>query len=267
MTTLLVAVAIGLALIAWLIGAPWWRRRQRERLANLPLPSAWREELERWESYRRVPQALRPRLEALVRIFLAEKQFVGCNGVVVTDEMRVAIAFQACLLVLGIDEHVFDELRTILVYPDEFVVQESWDEDGIVTEGESVLSGQAWDTSRIILSWRDVEEAGDGYNVVLHEFAHYLDEEAGAINGAPRLATPADHDRWSQVMQQAFEELRARAEAGEETFLDPYGAHDEAEFFAVATETFFELPQELAAEHPALYAELKAYYRLDPAQW
>ncbi|MCZ8130682.1 MAG: zinc-dependent peptidase [Steroidobacteraceae bacterium] len=267
MTALLIAFGFGLAIIAWLVAGPWWRRRARARLAADPLPPDWRRELERWPLYARVPAEFRPRLDGLVKIFLAEKEFVGCGGLEITDPIRLAIAVQACLLVLNRDEHVFDELHSILVYPDEFVVPETWDEDGVVTEGERVLAGQAWDTSRIILSWRDVAESGDGYNVVIHEFAHYLDEESGGINGAPRLATDADHERWAAVMQQAFDELQARAEAGEETLLDPYGAEDEAEFFAVATETFFELPRELRDEHPELYAELKACYRLDPAEW
>ena len=162
---------------------------------------------------------------------------------------------------------MFDELRAILVYPDEFVVRDDVEEDGVVTARERVLAGQSWDTARILLSWRDVRAAGDGYNVVIHEFAHYLDQEEGAANGAPLLDGPRDYARWADVMQRAYDELEARAAAGEDTLLDPYAAEDEAEFFAVASETFFELPRELRTEHPELYRELSGFYRLDPASW
>ena len=179
----------------------------------------------------------------------------------------VAIAAQACLLMLNRSARIFDELRAILVYPDEFVVRDAVEEDGVVTERERALSGESWDTSRIILSWRDVRDAGDGYNVVLHEFAHYLDLEGGAANGAPLLDGPRDYARWARVMRRAYDALAARSRAGEATLLDPYGSEDEAEFFAVATEAFFELPRELAADHPDVYAELSRFYRLDPARW
>lgn len=268
MTALLVATAIAIALLAWFVGEPWLRRRRRERLGARPLSAERRHELLRWPLYARVPADLRARLDALIAIFVHEKEFVGCGGLEVTDSMRLGIAAQACLLVLNRDLHVFDELRSILIYPDEFVVEERFEEDdGIVTEGERVLSGQAWDTSRVILSWRDVEDAGDGYNVVLHEFAHYLDEEDGGANGVPLLASRRDHERWAKVMQRAYDELAARADADEDTLLDPYGAEHESEFFAVATETFFELPRELRDEDPELYAELVRFYGLDPATW
>lgn len=268
MTALLGFTALALALLAWLLGEPWLRRRRRNRLGAQPLPDPWRRELARWPLYARVPAELKPRLDALVAIFVHEKEFVGCGGLEVTDAMRVGIAAQACLLVLNRDLHVFDALRSILIYPDEFVVEERFEDDGgVVVEGERVLSGQSWDTSRVILSWRDVVESGDGYNVVLHEFAHYLDEEEGEANGVPLLASHRDYERWAHVMQRAYDELAARSDAGEDTLLDPYGAEHESEFFAVATETFFELPRELADEDPALYAELVKFYGVDPARW
>jgi Mlc titration factor MtfA (ptsG expression regulator) len=266
-TVPVVATLVALALVAWLLAGPWLRRRARARYAAEPLPDALRAALLRAPLYRRLPAELRPRLEERVRIFVREKEFVGCDGLAVTDAMRVRIAVPACLLVLNRDAHVYDELRSILVYPDEFVVREEYEEDGVVVEGERTLAGQSWDTSRVILSWRDVVEAGDGYDVVLHEFAHWLDEEAGSANGAPLLATRRDYDRWATVMRRAYESLAERADAGHDTLLDPYGAEDEAEFFAVATETFFGLPWELREEDPELYAELAKFYGLDPASW
>jgi Mlc titration factor MtfA (ptsG expression regulator) len=267
MTALVVALTIAALVLGWIVGTPLLRHRRRARLLASPLPGPERAALARTRAWRRLPQALRPRLAERVRVFLAEHEFVGCGGLVVTDPMRVEIAAQACLLILNRSGHVFDELRAILVYPDEFVVRDDVEEHGVVTERERALSGQSWDTSRILLSWRDVEDAGDGYNVVIHEFAHYLDQEEGAANGTPLLDGPRDYARWAEVMQRAFDELEARAAAGEQTLLDPYGIEDEAEFFAVASESFFELPRELESAHPELYAELAGFYRLDPAQW
>jgi Mlc titration factor MtfA (ptsG expression regulator) len=266
-TALAVALVISLLVLGWIAGAPLLRQRRRSRLLASPPSAAEHLALTRSRAWRRLPRALRPRLAERVRVFLAEREFVGCGGLVIDDAIRTEIAAEACLLVLNRSGHVFDELRSILVYPDEFVVRDNLEEHGVVTERERALAGQSWDTSRILLSWRDVCDAGDGYNVVIHEFAHYLDHEAGTANGAPLLDGARDYARWAEVMQRAFDELEARAEAGEDTLLDPYGIEDEAEFFAVATETFFELPRELRGEHAELYAELAGFYRLDPALW
>jgi MtfA peptidase len=266
-TALVTALLAAVLVLGWLVGAPLVRRRRRAALLAGPASGSLRASLARSRAWRRLPAALRPRLLERVRVFLAEREFVGCAGLTVTDAMRIEIAAQACLLILNRRAHVFDELRSILVYPDEFVVRDDVVEDGIVTERERALAGQSWDTARIILSWRDVRDAGDGYNVVIHEFAHYLDHEQGAANGAPLLEGPHAYARWAQVMQRSFDELEARAAAGDDTLLDPYAIEDAAEFFAVASETFFELPRELKSEHPELYATLAGFYRLDPALW
>jgi hypothetical protein len=268
MSVLLFACAVAVGIIAWILGQPWYQRRRRQALQRQRLPVAWRELLQQQSLYRRVPQALRARLDGLVRIFVAEKDFVGCNGLDIDLPMRLAIAVPACLLILNRDAHVFDRLRTILVYPDEFIVTDSReDEHGIVTTGPQVLAGQAWDQSRIVLSWRDVRDRGRGYNVVIHEFAHYLDQEDGAVNGAPLLDGSDSSQRWAAVMQPELDKLRLLTAEGTATLLDPYAAQDEGEFFAVASEVFVELPRELRAQHPALYAALAGFYRLDPAAW
>lgn len=222
--------------------------------------------------YRQLPPQLRARLDGLVQQFVAEKEFVGCQGLVVTQEMRLVIAAQACLLVVNRAARLYDELFSILIYPAAFIVPEvHHDEAGVVHHRESVLSGQTWDTHRVILSWDDVragaESKGDGFNVVFHEFAHYLDAEDGGVNGAPLLGDEEHYQRWSQVMSAEFHTLRDAAARGEPTLLDAYGAQDPGEFFAVATEVFFELPVELRERHAALYAELRSFYRLDPASW
>lgn len=261
------------AAIVWLLAGPWWRRRRRRRWMQLEVPSTWHEWLEQHlYLYRSLPPELRTRLLQAMQIFVREKAFVGCNGLVVTEEMRVVIAAYACLLVInrpGVpDRQLYDELMSILVYPSQFIVHESDEEDGIVTEGHSVLAGQAWDAHRIILSWEDVQDSATALdNVVLHEFAHYLDMEDETMDGAPSLGDAAEYARWSKVFHEEYERLTKEVDAGLPTLLDPYAATEPAEFFAVATETFFHQPVELREQHPRLYRELAHYYRLDPASW
>lgn len=268
----LVVGLVVVLVIAWIIGTPLLARWRRARHRARSLDEAERMTLRRRVPlYNAVPRDIRARLDGLIRAFLEEKQFVGCQGLVVTPHMKLVIAAQACLLVAGRDGHVYDRLRSILVYRSQFVVRERWhDEHGVVTEEEMVLSGQAWDSSRIILSWEDVRAGGHGeeaYNVVVHEFAHYLDHEGGGLDGAPSLHDRARRARWTAVFQHEFDNLRQAVERDEETFLDPYATHDEAEFFAVTSEAFFETPRGLAAAHPMLYEQLRAFYRLDPAAW
>ena len=263
-------VAIGvvaIAVLAWLIGSPWWRRRRRAALMAEPLTPAMREAVTRnVPAARRLPEALRPRFEGLVGAFLAEKEFVGCNGLAVTGEMRVTVAALACLLVLGRRGH-YDELHSVLLYPTAFWVEdEVEDEAGVVGQRRRVLSGEAWEASRIILSWEDVLEAarvpGEGYNVAVHEFAHYLDAEGlGLAEGTRPVGD------WAEDLASEFESLLDAVDRGEQTFLDPYAAEDEAEFFAVATEDYFERPAELRSIHPRLHALLKEFYGVDPAAW
>jgi Mlc titration factor MtfA (ptsG expression regulator) len=230
-------------------------------------PPEWLAILKSVPLYQRMPDDLRHDLEPLVRQFLADIEFVGCQGLEVTDEMRLTIATQACLLVVSHGFDVLGELHSVLIYPDEFVVEESEiDETGVVTEGSHAISGQALDTDKIILSWRDVQEAGktdDGYNVVLHEFAHYLDHSVGGSLTAHSNTTST----WHEVLDIEYQALRDDLSRGATTLIDPYGAEDPAEFFAVATETFFELPHALCQHHPALYSLLRTFYALDPATW
>lgn len=260
-------------MLAVLLGRPLWVAHRRRRLRAAPIPTEWRSLITHaMPLYARIPENLRARLDGLVNQFVAEKEFVGCRGLAITLEMRLAIAAQACLLVLNRAASVYDALYAILVYPAAFIARDQrHDEAGVVHEREQVLSGQAWDTHRIILSWEDVrasaESPNDGYNVVYHEFAHYLDAEAGEVDGAPLLGDAEHYERWARVMNAEFSQLRAAAAHGAPTLLDPYGGEDEGEFFAVATEVFFERAVDLKREHPALYAELSGYYRLDPASW
>jgi hypothetical protein len=271
---LVMLVAAALAAALWLALTPSLRRRRRLAIARTSLT----DEQRRWISTHapicaRAPEELRERLYGLIQIFVREKTFVGCNDLVVTDEMRYVIAAYACLLVVNRPgaprSQFYDDLYSVLVYPTAFVAPQTHEDDvGLVTESEDVLAGQAWDAQRIILSWQDVlDSAGGGDNVVLHEFAHYLDMEDETMDGAPGLGSAGAYQEWSDAFWEEYERLCDQVDAGAETFLDPYAATEPAEFFAVATETFFMQPREFLAEHPALYEQLRKYYRLDPATW
>jgi Mlc titration factor MtfA (ptsG expression regulator) len=234
---------------------------------------------------RSLPPPLARRLDGLVISFLHEKEFVGCNGLEITDEIRATIAAQACLLLLG-RPGLYDELQSILVYPGTFWVEdEVHDDDGLVTQRRRELSGEAWDSQRIILSWQDIAETArqpaDGYNVVLHEFAHYLDAEGRGLAPSSPLPPPGGRgradarvraavraiDAWHKDLVAEYEALCDAVDRGEATFLDPYAAEDEAEFFAVASEEFIECAAELREAHPRVYALLREFYGIDPADW
>jgi len=257
------ASAIVLALAAGTIAAivlPSFLRERRRRVLRTPDNDLLRARLARTRAYKRLPADLRPRLEEQVRVFLGEREFIGCGGFKITEPVKITIAADACLLLLGHNRHVYDDLRAILVYPDEFVVPELWEEHGVVTEESRPLSGQSWDTSRVILSWKDVTEAGPGYNVVVHEFAHYHDHAIGFTAGS-------GGDRWQSVVEAAFATL-AEAEAEERPcVLDPYSLESDAEFFAVASEAFIEEPEALLEDFPDVYAELQNLYQLNPLRW
>ncbi|NDB24275.1 MAG: hypothetical protein EB021_02350 [Gammaproteobacteria bacterium] len=231
--------------------------------ASLPLlPGARTRILEQHvRLWHRLPAPLQERLLPRLDEFLERIPFTGAHDFTVTETMRTVIAAQACIVTLGHDHYPFDDLHGITLHPDEFVVEESEeDEDtGVVTEGYRTLSGQAHGSDRLVLSWRDVEEAqsrDDGYNVVVHEVTHFLEHSHPGGDPAAHAALTA-----------AYEALCEAVDRGEETLLDPYGAEDLTEFLAVAAEFFFERPAELAARHPTLYVLLRDSFRLDPASW
>ena len=270
---LLLIAALPLAVAAWLWGPPLWAEQRRMRQRRRPFPAAWREILrQRWPYFARLPADLQLQLKKHIQVFVAEKPFIGCNGLVVTEEMRVLIAAQASLLLLNRRAGYFPKLRQVLVYPGAFVVDRvQRDAMGLESAGRRVLSGESWQQGQVILSWDDVlagaAVADDGRNVVIHEFAHQLDQESGAANGAPFLGRRERYARWAATLGAAYAQLCEQVARGEPTLIDAYGASDPAEFFAVASETFFEQPQALAAEQPALYRELAGYYRADPLSW
>ena len=269
---MLILAGAALLLILALLGQPLLAQRRRDRLRAQPFPGAWRRILwRRVPAYRRLPADLQWRLRRQIQVFLAETPFIGCAGLEVTDEMRVTVAAQACLLILHREGPAFPNLRQVLLYPGAFFVERPhMGAAGVLQESRRLLAGESWERGQVILSWQDTLEGAadpeDGRNVVLHEFAHQLDQENGPANGAPSMPLAAQPD-WAAVLSATYTGLRHRVEQGLPSLLADYGASDPAEFFAVATEVFFEQPQAMAAEHPALYAELSGFYRIDPRSW
>jgi Mlc titration factor MtfA (ptsG expression regulator) len=213
---------------------------------------------------------VRERLHGDIQVFLAEKRFYGQDGLEVTDLMRLAIAAQACLLQLNLQTRYYPDFTSILVYPDAFVAVETAHDGLLESTHRHVRSGESWYRGPVILSWADLREdldhGGDGHNVVLHEFAHKLDEQDGLVDGAPELDA-AQARRWPTLFQREYERLERALARGEHTLLDPYAASAPAEFFAVAVETFFECGPALEQHHPELYAALHEFFALDPARW
>jgi Mlc titration factor MtfA (ptsG expression regulator) len=249
------------------------KRRRRRNLRSQPISPAWKLTLTRnLPIFRRLLPEDQIELLKHVQVFLAEKRFEGCGGLELTDEIRLAIAAQACLLLLHRETDYYPQLSTILVYPSTYIAHGERHLEGPIWEegGQSLLGHTQRRLGVIVLAWdaaqRGATHPADGRNVVLHEFAHQLDFEDYSTDGAPALATRAEYLAWAQVMSSEFNALRAAEEAGTPTVLDTYGATNPAEFFAVATEAFFERPRTLLARHPDLYAELEKFFHQDPAR-
>jgi MtfA peptidase len=210
------------------------------------------------------------RLREMAVIFLAEKQFTPVRGLRLSEDDRVEIALQACLPVLELGLQAYDGWVGIVVHPSDFQVRRTQlDEDGVVHEWDDELAGESWPGGPIVLSWEALDDSGSvaegGANVVIHEFAHKLDMMDGEPDGVPPLPSRQVRERWIEVFDREYDRFCKAVEAGEEPLLDPYAAEDEAEFFAVASEAFFESPNALRAGFPALYELFRGFYRQDPA--
>ena len=273
MLSYLLPIIIGALLIGYSVGLPYWRSYQRKKIAQQPFRKEWRKIIQkRMPYFRKMPVDLQLQLKQLVQVFLAEKKFIGCNGVVITDEIRVTVAAQACLLLLNKKTNFYPKLQTILVYPRAFVKeQQTKDAAGVQFTHKAVLAGESWDLGKVVLSWQDTIEGAqipdDGRNVVIHEFAHQLDQENGRANGAPILEKGQNYQCWSDVFSKQFELLKKDANTGKPSLFDYYGATNPAEFFAVASEVFFEKAEQFHYEHPKLYRQLQQYYQVDPIHW
>lgn len=247
----------------------WTRKKRLDQIRRQPFPADWTAVLERRVSYYAI---LSPddqqELQGHINVFIAEKNFEGCGGLELTDEIKITIAAYACILLLHRDSTYYPRVDTVLVYPTAFVAEAMLDEYGPVEiHGEEVLSGEAWQQGVVILSWYDFEtrSSSSGSNVILHEFAHQLDMENGEADGFPDIVERELLQVWPTVLQHEFDQLNKDIDCGRPTLIDPYGAESPAEFFAVATESFFEAPCELTRRHPDLYDVLRRFYRQDPA--
>ena len=272
-STLWILALVALLAVGWFFREPLLGEWRRGRIRAQPFPAEWRRILRhRVPAFRALPVDLQLQLKKRIQVLLAEKPFIGCAGLAVDDEMRVTIAAQASLLTLNRRGEPFPNLRQILVYPGAFLVDRVHaDGSGVLQDRRLALAGESWTLGQVVLSWEDVLEGArspdDGRNVVIHEFAHQLDQENGRANGAPPMPGRNRRARWARVLSEEFAALQRDLQEGRPTLLNSYGAGDPAEFFAVASEAFFEQAALLAAAHPALYRVLADFYRVDPLSW
>jgi MtfA peptidase len=270
--TIIVFLILGLIVTGILI-SPVLIKQLRKPLKNRHFLPLWNAVIENnLPIYSRLSPVERKRLQGHIQVFLAEKQFIGCQGLQITEEMKLTIAASACLLLLNEREEYFPKLRSILIYPSTYFVNETVATSNYIVEERRVARlGESWTKDQVILSWEQVKQDTcnwkDGHNVVLHEFAHQLDQEDGKAEGVPILPRKSDYLIWARIMTAEYQQLCNDVEQGTKTLMDSYGATNPAEFFAVATETFFEKPLQLLKKHPALYELLQRYYQVDPVQW
>jgi Mlc titration factor MtfA (ptsG expression regulator) len=245
----------------------WYRGRV---LKNDSLPDdLWQQAVARLRFLRGLTTSEVKRLRECVTLFLHAKQISGAHGLVVTGEIRVTIAAQACILILNLDLDYYDGWVEIIVYPGEFVRDyEYMDEDGVAHHAREPASGESWLGGPVIVSWEDAAtvEPDEGYNVVIHEFAHKLDMLNGDANGFPPLHADMSREAWSKAFSSAYADFCMRVDADEATALDSYAAENPAEFFAVMSEAFFQTPQVVRSHYPAVYEQLALFYRQDPSR-
>lgn len=248
-----------------------FKRRRRQRISQQPFPQEWADILNKNIPYYSTltPQE-HAELQGDILVFLAEKKFEGCAGLEMTDEIRLTIAAQACMLLLNRDTKFYPSLKTILVYPHHYSTESLQSANGLVIGGISTRAGESWHRGPVVLSWDDVRagtsDIHDGHNVVFHEFAHQLDDERGGTDGAPALEERSMYIAWARVLGGEYTKLLDDIEHHRRNCIDSYGATNPAEFFAVITEAFFEKPRTLQRKHPELYDQLKGFYHQDPIE-
>jgi len=241
----------------------WWRQRQAGRL-DIPEP-LWDEVEAGLPFLGHLSPDERAHLRQLAREFIAAKEWSGAQGLQLTPHIQLAIALQACLPILHLGLDWYAGWVGIVVYPGDFIIPRRMiDEDGVVHEFDDEVMGEAWYGGPVLISWFEHPEDTDGINVVIHEFAHKLDMKSGDADGMPPLHAGMSKRRWIESMTTAFSDFQRRVDSGEETPLDPYGAELPTEFFAVASEAFFEAPEVLQREYPEVYEQLRSFYCQDP---
>ncbi len=251
----------------------WFADRRRKRLTDLPFPALWEEIIRRNVAhYCMLDDDERAHLRALIQVFINEKTWVGSGGLKLNDEIRVTISAQACLLLLGLNHNYYQNVESIIVYPDTVVPPQRkpgfFENTIALAEPSRPIIGQAIHRGPVIIVWdaalRGGRQPGLGYNVVYHEFAHKMDMLDGTADGTPPLRDRAEYDDWVEICSREYLRLKDDTQKGKKSFLNAYGATNEAEFFAVATEQFFDQPQLMVKHTPDLYRVLKEYYRQDP---
>ena len=248
----------------------WLKRRRRRKLLATPFPDAWRPFLERLPFYATLSEDEAARLRELLRVIVAEKNWQGCGGLTMTDEIKVTVSASAALLLLNLEHNYYRRLQSILIYPSTIVTDSRQRVGGLLTVGRQPVLGLAFLRGPVVFAWDSVvqglQNPGDGRNVVLHEFAHKLDMLDGLADGTPQLERKEHYEEWVRVMTEEFEGLVEADTQGRRTVLDKYGATNPAEFFAVATECFFEKSRTLRRKVPELYGVLQSFYQQDPAE-
>jgi len=247
----------------------WFRNWRRAHILKRSAvdEDLWRAALDHYPFARALSGDDRSRLRDWVVLFLHEKSIIGAGGLVLRDEMRIGIATQACMPILNLDLDYYRGWDEVIVYPGEFIAEyEYMDDAGVVHQVEEPMTGESWLAGPVILSWADAEQRGDkhGYNVVIHEFAHKLDMLNGDANGFPPLHAGMEREEWSRAFGTAYGDFQARVQRDEPVGIDPYAAENPAEFFAVLSEAFFEIPATVLERYPAVYRQLAAFYRQDP---
>ncbi|OWY04502.1 hypothetical protein B6V76_08295 [Thioclava sp. IC9] len=268
MTALLILVILATGCIGCIF---WFKRQKRSHLLNTALPEPQRVIVQQQVPLiRKLPPDLQDRLEGKISLLLDQVDFIGCDGLDVTDEMRLSIAAQACLLIVN-SPSWYDHLRTILIYPGAFKSRQAQRNGYVLTERETIRTGESWARGPVVLSWTHAQRGAfndhDGHNVVFHEFAHQLDDLSGRTDGIPALEKDQSFSGWVTVFAEAYKHHVQQVSHGRRTVIDTYGAEGPEEFFAVLVEVFFERPVELKHAEPALYDQLTTYFRLDPTTW
>jgi Mlc titration factor MtfA (ptsG expression regulator) len=249
----------------------WFKKWRRSNLSRRKFPAEWESIVQKnVPYYNRISGNDKKEFQTHTQILLSEKTFEGCNELEITDEITVTIAAFASILLMHRQTDYYPRLTTILVYPQAYVVPNKEHlPGGVVAEGIEVREGESWSHGIVVLSWQDIQKASKGmakgHNVVLHEFAHQIDTGFEEEENSQFLSDLRGFSNWLEGMQADFEQLKNDAIENRYTFLDKYGALNEAEFFAVATEFFFEIPKEFQKAQPNLYHKLKIFYNQDPA--
>lgn len=268
-----ILLSIGLLVLVYFVLQPFVRQRKHNKLIHHQFPEHWNNLLrDSWPLYNNLPEELKKQLQQRIQIFINEKAFYGCQGFEVNEHHKVLIAAQACLLIVNKSIQHYDSLQAILVYPSTFVVNRGNLMGNELYDNEPLaLSGESWSVGKVIISWDDAVSgminSRDGTNVVIHEFAHILDQESGYANGAPILNSRADYQRWSNSFLNAYQRLQNRLQQNQWTAINAYGGTGPEEFFAVVTEMFFEQPDILEQYEPQVYRALEEYFLVNPKSW